>query len=335
VKVSAPRLAARCQRRALLLTIGVSLAIGACSLNAFADPSHLPPETGYNYNEIESPRIGALGGALRAFSNSIDALFINPANMVATRVYHIGAFAQIWPEAQRQSYGAAAVDSIVSSTHIAGGFSGTWTSQDPDGIQRTDTDLRFALAFPFSQQFFVGVGGRYMWLKQDGPGPLDPSLASSGIRDQNIVRGMTVDAGATFKPTENIAISVVGNNLNNPGNGFQPTSFGGGLGFGNDELTLEGDVVADFTTWQKTTVRGMGGFEFLAAGHYPLRIGYRYDQGENSHALSGGVGYDDRTFSVEFGLRRILTGTPATALMIGFTYNLEATGLTPAPSESF
>lgn len=334
MKVSAPRLAARRRRCALLMVAGVSLATVAFSPRALAGPSHLPPETGYNYNEIETPRIGALGGALRAYSNSIDALFINPANMAVTRVYHLGAFAQIWPEAQRQSYGAAAVDS-TSNTHIAGGFSGTWTSQDPSGIDRTSTDLRFALAFPFSQQFFVGIGGRYLWLKQNGSGPLAPSLASSGLRDQNIVRGMTFDVGATFKPTEHIALSVVGNNLNNPGTGFQPMSFGGGVGFGSDALTVEGDVVADFTTWQKTTVRGMGGFEYLAAGHYPLRIGYRYDQGENSHAISGGVGYVNRTFSVEFSLRRILTGTPATALMIGFVYHLEATGLTPSPTETF
>src|SRR5688572_20246092 len=83
------------------------------SAPARADRSDLPPEVGYNYGEIETPRIAAMGGAQRAFSNSLEALFLNPANMAATRIYHLGALAQIWPEANRQSYGGGAVDSIV------------------------------------------------------------------------------------------------------------------------------------------------------------------------------------------------------------------------------
>ena len=126
---------------------------------ARADPSKLPPEVGYNYGQTETPRIAAMGGALRAFSNSTDALFINPANMATSRVYHIGALAQIWPEADRQSYGAAIVDSIVSSSRLAGGLGGTWTSQDPDGVDRKSLDVRFALAYPFSDHLFIGASG--------------------------------------------------------------------------------------------------------------------------------------------------------------------------------
>ncbi len=92
---------------------------------ARAEESDLPPEVGWNYGEIETPRTAAMAGALRAYSNAIDALFINPANMAATRVYHLGVLAQIWPEASRQSYGGGAVDSIVSSTRLAGGIGGT------------------------------------------------------------------------------------------------------------------------------------------------------------------------------------------------------------------
>src|SRR5262245_25835860 len=85
---------------------------------AHAEPSELPPEVGYNYGQTETARIAGMAGALRASSNSTEALYINPANMVASRVYHVGALAQIWPEASRQSYGLGIVDSIVSAARV-------------------------------------------------------------------------------------------------------------------------------------------------------------------------------------------------------------------------
>jgi hypothetical protein len=313
----------------------VGLVTLAVASPARAEESDLPPEVGWNYGEIETPRTAAMAGALRAYSNAIDALFVNPANMAATRVYHLGVLAQIWPEASRQSYGGGAVDSIVSSTRLAGGIGGTWTTQDPDGIDRQATDLRFGFAFPFSDQFYLGVGGRYMWAKQDGLGPLGQSFASGGTPEENVVRGFAFDAGATLKPAEFFAISLVGNNLNNPGHGFQPTSVGGGVGVGTSDVTVEADVVSDFTTWDATKVRAMGGLEILLANHYPIRGGYRYDDGAESHAISGGAGYIDRAFAAEVAVRRIVSGDQATAIFFGFTYHLESTGLTPSATDSF
>jgi hypothetical protein len=302
---------------------------------AHADPSKLPPQIGYNYDEVETARSAGTAGAQRAGSNSITALFVNPANLAATHVYHLGAFAQIWPEASRQSYGAAAVDSIVSSARVAGGVGATWNFQDSDGVARKWTDIRFALAYPVSNQFFLGLGGRYMWLSEDGVGPLGTSLASGGLADARIVRGFAMDAGATLKPSDHFALSIVGNNLNNPGHGFQPTSFGGGANVTFGDFGAEGDLVADFTTWDRTTLRAMLGLEGLFADHFEARLGYRYDDGAKSHAFAGGLGYIERTFDVDVGLRRTFVGAAATAVVFGFTYHLDTTGLTPSPNESF
>lgn len=316
--------------RALLGACALATSVLASSA-AHAEASSLDPTIGWNYGEIETPRSAAMGGALRAYSNSVSALFINPANMASSRIYHLGALAQIWPEAGRQSYGGGAVDSIVSSSRLAGGFGGVWTLQDPDGIDRQATDLRFALAMPFSDQFMLGIGGRYLWLKQNGLGPLGDSLVSGGLKDENIVKGFAFDAGATLRPTEYFAISLVGNNLNNPGHGFQPSSVGGGIGVGTKDVTVEGDVVSDFTTWDKTTVRAMGGLELLLADRFAVRGGYRYDDGAKSHAVSLGAGYIERAFSAEAAVRRVVSDPGATAIFFGFTYHLESTGLTPSP----
>lgn len=293
---------------------------------AAADPSDLPPEIGFDYGDTETPRIAAMGGALRAFSSSTESIYINPGNMAATRVYHIGALAALWPEASRQTYGAAAVDSVGSRTQLAGGLAFAFNRQDPDGVDRQWNDLRFALAFPFSPQFQLGMAGRVMWLKQNGDGPLGSDAVASGLPDDNIVRDFTFDAGMSFRPTPEFAISLVGNSLTNPDHGFLPSRLGGGMGYGTPDFTIEADVVSDFTTWQRTTVLAMGGFEYLAGNVVPLRLGYRYDEGAATHWLSGGLGYVDQEIAAEISARRSVSGEKATAIMIGFKYHLESAG---------
>ncbi|HEY8945549.1 MAG TPA: hypothetical protein VIM73_14875 [Polyangiaceae bacterium] len=305
------------------------------SVPASADPSTLDPTIGYNYSEIEIPRHAATGGAQRALGTSIGGLFVNPANIAIGRVYHVGAFVQLWPEASRQSYGAAASDSLLSSSRLAGAAGVTQNFQDPDGVDREWTDVRFALAYPFSDQLFFGVGGRYMWLEQNGGGPLSSTEASSGLRDEDIVNTVSFDGGVTLKATPELSIAVVGNNLGNPGHGLLPTSVGGGIGFGRNQFAIEADVVADFTTWNETKLRAMAGLEMLLAQRIALRGGYRYDQGAESHALSFGVGYIERAFLIDVGARRVISGDTATALVLGFTYHLETTGLAPSPADTF
>jgi len=323
--------------------VGVRFALAglvcACAsslaLHAHADKSTTPPEVGYNYNEIETPRITATNGAVRALSNSTEALFNNPANMSASRVYHLSALAQIWPEPGRQSYGVAAVDSVGSSARVGGGIGATYNTQDTNGINRNWTDIRGAVSYPFSDQLYMGVGVRYLRLRQNGEGPLGTSVASSGLAGDYIVSGFTFDAAATFKPSPALAISIVGANLNNPGNTFQPTSVGGGIGFGKETFSLEGDVLADFTTWDSTKLRAMAGGEFLAGDHFPLRAGYRFDEGAKSHSLSAGFGYLDTSFGAEIAVRRVVSGDAATAIVFGFSYHLDSGGLTQGENDSF
>jgi opacity protein-like surface antigen len=246
-------------------------------------------------------------------------------------VYHVGAVAQIWPQANRQSYGLGIVDSVVSSSRLAGGLAGTYTRQDPDGADRTAIDVRFALAYPFSDAFYLGAAGRYLSLDQEGyPRGLDtlrPSVAAGGLNGEAIVQTITFDAGLTLKPMPELSLSLVGQNLTDPGTGFLPLMLGGGAAFGNDDFTIEADAVGDFTSWSGSTMRAMGGGELLVADHFPLRLGYRYDEGATSHAVTGGLGYLDRAYSVDLAIQRVVSGEPVTVIVIGFKYHVESTGI--------
>jgi len=302
---------------------------------ARADPSSVDPTVGYNYQEVETARHAATAGAQRATSSSIGALFVNPANIAVGEVYHLGVLAQIWPEAKRQSYGAAGSDSFLSASELAGAAGVTYNTQDSDGIDRQWTDLRFAMAYPFSQSVFVGLGGRYLWLQQNGQGPLGQSLASSGTNDEQILRQWAFDAGATVKPIPELSLAITGTNLNAPDHGLMPTTVGGGIGYGVTSFGIEADLVADFTTFDDTELRAMLAVEALFGGAYAVRAGYRYDAGLEAHAGALGFAYVAREFQAEIGARRTFGDIGATALVIGFTYHLESTGFDMGPGDTF
>jgi hypothetical protein len=299
---------------------------------AYADPSPLPPEIGYSRGELESPRSAAMGGALRALGNSVDGLYLNPANMATTRVYHIAGVAQLWPQAGRQSYGGAAVDSALNPQRLAGGLSVTSTDQDPDGLQRSTWDFRLGLALPFSEQVFFGATVKHLDVTQEGnpEGTLPLTRAAGGLANESILRQTSLDVGLTIRPIPELSLAVVGTNVTNPKTALMPTLLGGGIGFGNADFSIEGDVGVDFTTYDESSLQFQGGGEFLIAGQVPLRAGYSYDQAFERQAVSMGAGYLAKEFAVDAALRLTVNGPVATAVVIGLRYHLDGAGIVTA-----
>ena len=297
---------------------------------ARADRSTTSPEQGYDLGDIQGPRSLAFGGAQSALGTSTTAIYDNPANLALSRVYHFEAIGAISPEARRQSYGGAVVDSNTS--RLAGGFGGTWNMMDPDGIHRTWTDLRLTLAYMLGDKISAGLTGRYMRGSQSvAAGPLGQSLASDGTNGSPIINQFTFDAGATVMPTNNVRIGLVGQNLTNPGTSFLPTTLKGGVGYFNETFSVEADGLADFTTWSRVRGRLMVGGELFLANHFPIRLGYRYDDGMRTHAVSAGLGYIDRKWSFEVSARRDVVGdNPSTVIAAGIRYFYESSGGTPA-----
>jgi hypothetical protein len=327
------RLTPRCPIRALSAgVIGVFSIVGTSTAEA---KSPLDPAIGWDAGRLETGRSAALSGADTAVSSSVGALFGNPANMAASRIYHVGAFASIWPEAARQSYGAAAVDSSTSSTSLTAGLAGAWTQQDTDGLKRRGTDFRLGVAFPFSPKLRLGAVVKYLSFTQGGKGPLGTSSVSAGLEGEPIVRDFGIDLGLVLQPSRAFSIGLLGSNLNNPGHSFLPMRAGVGIGGGSDEFTLEGDVFADFTTFEKTRLTAMGGGELLIADKFPLRAGYRYEQGFKSHWLSAGAGYVENSIGLEVGLRRSVSGPAATAIIFSLTYHVESSGMGSTAQDSY
>jgi hypothetical protein len=321
-----------------LPSAAAALGFGLLAGEAFADPSALPPSFAYDYGATETPRSAGVG-AMHALGSGLTALFLNPANLGLTRTYQIGALAQVSPEGHTQNYGGAVMD---STRRISGGIGFVAGFQDPDGLARKTLDTRAALGFAVSKEFHLGVGGRFLNVQQDGLGPLGASRASGGLVDpaaapgpngapgrQRMIGTVTADAGLTIKPIEALALSAYGRNLTLRKNGLLPTVFGGAIGFGTADLSVEADAEVDFTSYSKTSVRAMAGGEFLLFNRVPLRAGYRFDALAAtglgpSHAVNGGVGYLEPRFGVEAAVRRTVSGPSSTSILVQLTYFLDA-----------
>jgi hypothetical protein len=322
--------------------LGEAAFIGAATLlggvfwtaQASADPMSTSPEQAFDLGEIPSPRALGMGGALNALGVSTASIYLNPANMAMARVYHLEGIAAYSPQAQRQTYGLAIVDSLLSSTRLAGGLAGAWSQIDPNGINRSWTDVRGGLALPFGDHIAVGAVLRWLRIEQTaGTSPFGSSLAASGTSSSPIFNSVTVDVGATASLGD-FRFALVGHNLTVPNTGLAPTTGVAGVGFVSGAVALEADGQLDFTTWGSARARLMGGGELFLFDRYAVRAGWRYDSGTQINSPSLGVGYIDPTWSVELGVRHDLIGDHAETLgVISLRYFYDPTGTTQSVSD--
>ena len=310
------------------------LMVFAAARVASADPSSTSPEQGYDLGDIQHPRGLSTGGAQVATGTSTSPVLYNPANLPFSRVYHFEGLAAWNPEARRQSYGGAVADS--STSKITGGLGGTWSVMDPDGAKRTWIDLRVAAAYPLGDKLAIGIAGRYLRLEAPpGFGPFGGSRVSGGTPDGAAFNRITFDAGLTVAPIEGLKIAVLGRNLTNPGSSYAPTVLVGGVGYAASIFAIESDFLVDFTTFGTAKTRTMVGGEIFIADHFPIRLGYRYDDGMKLHSASLGLGYVDKKFSVELSGRRDLASNPATMISLGLRYFYENAAAHEDPQPEF
>lgn len=310
-----------------------ALALLLTSGSSSASPATISPQQGYDRGEFVTTRAMAMGGAQNALGVSTTGLFLNPANLPFARVYHIEANGMLSPEARRQTFGGAIVDSVLNRFGVSAGFAGNWSVQDPDGVKRTWTDLRLSLAIPLGDRFALGMTGRYLRLEQAvSKGPLGTSLASDGTPTGTLVNSPTFDVGLTAAFTKELRLGIVGHNLTHPGHAFLPTTLASGLGYGSREFSVEAGAHIDFTTFGKPKVRAMFGAEVFLADRIAVRAGYSYDDGFRTHAVSAGLGYVDRKWSIELSGKRDVAGElQATQSVLSLRYFYDAVGVNDEP----
>jgi hypothetical protein len=323
----------------------ISLVLIFAADRASATPSATSVEQGYDLGEIESPRWMAFGGAQSALGASTTAVYDNPANLAASRVYHFEGLVGFSPIANRQSYGGGIADSSTNqlaarpagtdaANGLAGGIAGTWSTMDSDGINRQWTDLRLALAYPVLPNLFIGLTGRYLQVNQAvSRGPFGIDLVSDGTPGSGLASLFTFNAGVTYRPVKQLSLGIVGKNLTYPNHPIAPTTVEGGAGLDLGVFSLEVDGLVDFTTYGSPRGRLSAGAEVFLFDRFAIRVGWRADAGQKVHSFCGGLGWVDKHFSVEASIRQdVIADHPNTMLVFGFRYfyDYNAGGQDPA-----
>lgn len=315
-----------------LTALAIALTALAPAKSALAQDA-LPTPFGHNYGESETARSAGLAGAARALGNGISGLFLNPASIALNRLYHIEGILQTTPEAGRLMVGGAVVDSIMNRYGLAGGFSILGGFSDAGPSDWSTLDLRAAVAYPITEKLMLGVSPRYASISHATP-TVDKDPFQDDLAELNL-HAFTFDAGVTIRPTDALHVAFVGQNVVSNHRGTYPILLGGGVGFGSEMVSIEVDGLADLDSYEGVTMRLMGAGELLLGDHFPIRLGYRFDQGAELHAISGGVGYIGTSFAVEASVRRTLSDPGATTVVVGLAYYVETAGFMKSATEGF
>jgi hypothetical protein len=267
------------------------------------------------------PRPLGMGMTLRAAPSATAGIYLNPATIAMAKLFHLELMYQYTGEDSESTGGIAVVDSIT--TVVAAGLSFNYSRIDKANTEHESYDGRLALAGNFADVFFVGLTGRYLRVEQNtsrskwGPNGR-AAMPASGSQN---VDGFTFDAGVALKPVDVFSIGVVGYNLTDTGSIFAPIKLGTGLSiFALDMLVIEGDVVLDFTSFEKVNEEIHAGAEILIAGSVPLRAGYIYDVFYEMNSVTAGIGYVGSQFALDFGYLQEVIDSGRWVLSFGFKY---------------
>jgi len=255
---------------------------------------------------FETARGLALGTGNRAAAISTSALAYNAANMPAARLYHIEGEIDYQPNDEVVTLGAAVVDSVTTRLAAGLAFRGTMANSDQgfNGI-----DFLLGLGFPFAEEVAIGLSGRYVNLWDDA--------------DHQLVKGLTMDTSLRIRPVEALHLAFLAYNVIDRNSQYVPVTIGGSssvvLG---DFLSVGVDCLVDISTYDTAQYTLGGGLEYVSGGKLPLRVGYVFDSGRETHAVTGGIGYAVHKFSADIALQQQVAGRSDTRLLASVRYHV-------------
>ena len=249
-----------------------------------------------------NPRAIALGQTLRASASGTSGLYLNPAVIAMTPLYHLELMYQYTGKDNMHMGGVSLVDSVT--TVVAAGVAFNYSDITEKRTKHQAFDGRLAIAGGIGNVFYLGATGRYLYLEQNQSeskwGPAGkPALPSSGSRQVN---GFTFDAGAALRLGSIVTLGLVGYNLIPSHSIFAPMDLGTGLSlYLLSMLLLEANVVIDFTSHDRVNTEIHFGTELFLAKAVAIRLGYIYDIYYDLHSLSAGLAYIHPKFSIDLG----------------------------------
>jgi opacity protein-like surface antigen len=223
--------------------------------------------------DVTSARAYGMGGAYRALGLGTEAVLGNPAAMALFPSYRVEATGA-WDVGQKEGLlGVSVLDS--TSSRLAMGIDYHWVSLGRGGARTSAHLSSLGVGLPLSQAVMLGAVARYLRL--------------SG--ESRFANSVTADAGLLLRLSNNFMAGVSAHNLIDTGNPELTRYFTAHVGVLTQQLTVAGDVRADFVTEDKRTFTYSAGLEYLVGQMLPLRAGYTYDGFRRTSQLSTGLGF--------------------------------------------
>lgn len=297
-----------------VLLVGARVSAQATEAPAGVVTVDLPRGARPRAEDFETARMVGTGLGLRAGAFGTTAVLVNPANLPLSRSYHVEGFVQYIPVEGGVSFGSVVADS--STQRIRAGVASRGIFGDGEHDYRGN-DQRLALGTALSDAIGLGVGVRYLRLRAR-------DQTSDGFPSSLELRRITLDAAVRVSPMEGLHVSVLGYNLIRTKSLLAPTQIGGGVVYQfRSVLQVGGDFLADLTTFDHTTVLYGAAVEAWIAERFPIRAGYRRDEGRKIHALSFGVGFVEARYGIELSLRQELGPYRQSVLLVSARYALD------------
>lgn len=273
---------------------------------ARADELPMPPPS----SMTDTTRGLAMGTGGRASAASTAALSYNPAGLATGRLYHLEGSVMYEPSWGRFAFTSSVVDSMTSK--LAAGLSVRGILSDGERGY-SGIDGRAAIGIPLSDAISLGVAGRYFSLTAENDA--DPMIVPSGL---------TIDASLRVSPSQGLHIAAFGYNLIDMHSPLAPVMLGGGLSYTvGDTFTIASDILFDMSTFERAEMIVGGGFEYLSSGSIPIRLGYAFDAGRETHSVTGGLGYVDQKVGIDVSLRQQVSGGDDTIAMASVRYFIQ------------
>ena len=279
-------------------------------VSGLGDPSLIPTE-----DTLDTTYGLGMGSGARAGATGTSALAYNNSNMAAIPTYHVEAFSQIIPGSKSNggtywTIGSSVTDSTTSMKLALGtSFRGVSSGQNR---RYRGWDWRSGIGVQAIPQLGIGLGFRWAQLRSDWV---------DGERVGPSFNGITIDASITITPIPWVKISGLGYNLIRTYSALAPQMAGGSVALTPvEEFTIGGDILVDFSTFQRNEITACGGLTYIAGEMVPLRFGYRRDRGRDLNQLTAGIGFNRNKIAVEGALRQDIGGRKETYLLFMFRF---------------
>lgn len=261
---------------------------------------------------METARGMAMGLGARASATSTSGLAYNAAGLSIGRHYHIESGVFYEPMASRFGLSGSVTDSYSGPVNMGLNFRYVHGNGENG---HGGYDGRLAIGIPVGDAFAIGVTGRYVSFWREGQEDESPWA-----------EGITFDASIRVTPIPGLHLAVLGYNLLPMDSWLTPMQVGGSASYTiNNTFTIAVDGLADLSTWENAdgSIRpealvGVGAEYFT--GEVPIRAGYIYDSGRDSHFVTAGVGWMNQQLGIDIAWRQQLTDEYHTWLLATFRY---------------